>query len=133
MPGPNWAPLRSTTVSTRFPTQTRTFREKSASTSIQFGLPRANFGASTRRPGILFTWTCGTTILSAPDFNLPSLPRDEGDGPVFAEPWQAQVFALAVRLSEQGHFTWKEWTVALAHELKSAADRGEADDGSRYY
>ena len=34
--------------------------------------------------------------------------------PVFAEPWEAQVFALAVKLSEQGHFTWKEWTEAFA-------------------
>jgi nitrile hydratase accessory protein len=63
---------------------------------------------------------------------LPRLPRDEG-GPVFAEPWQAQAFAIAVKLSDQGHFTWKEWAVALAAELKSAADRGEPDDGSRYY
>jgi nitrile hydratase accessory protein len=63
---------------------------------------------------------------------LPRLPRDEG-GPVFAEPWQAQAFALAVKLSEQGHFTWKEWAAALAEELKAAADRGEPDDGSRYY
>ena len=31
--------------------------------------------------------------------SLPRLPRDEG-GPVFAEPWQAQAFALAVKLSE---------------------------------
>jgi len=52
---------------------------------------------------------------------------------VFAEPWQAQAFALAVRLSAEGHFTWKEWAAALAHELKFAADRGEPDDGSRYY
>ncbi len=63
---------------------------------------------------------------------LPRLPRDEG-GPVFAEPWQAQAFALAVKLSEQGHFTWKEWAAALADELKAAADRGEPDDGSHYY
>ncbi|MSV34229.1 MAG: nitrile hydratase accessory protein [Bryobacterales bacterium] len=63
---------------------------------------------------------------------LPSLPRDEG-GPVFAEPWQAQAFALAVRLSGEGHFTWKEWAAALAEELKAAADRGEPDNGSRYY
>ena len=47
--------------------------------------------------------------------SLPSLPRDEG-GPVFAEPWQAQAFALAVRRSAQGHFTWKEWAEALAAE-----------------
>ena len=64
--------------------------------------------------------------------DLPSLPRDE-EGPVFAEPWQAQAFALAVKLSEQGHFTWKEWAAALAEELQGAADRGEPDDGSHYY
>ena len=72
-----------------------------------------------------------TTTLSTPDFSrdserlaaLPALPRDAG-GPVFAEPWQAQAFALAVKLSEQGHFTWKEWAAALAGELKHAADRG---------
>jgi nitrile hydratase accessory protein len=71
------------------------------------------------------------TISSASEA-LPRLPRDEG-GPVFAEPWQANAFALAVKLSEQGHFTWKEWASALAETLKAAADRGEPDDGSRYY
>jgi nitrile hydratase accessory protein len=64
--------------------------------------------------------------------SLPNLPRDDGE-PVFAEPWQAQAFALAVRLSAQGHFTWTEWADALAEQLQSAADRGEADDGTRYY
>ena len=63
---------------------------------------------------------------------LPRLPVD-ADGPVFAEPWQAQAFALAVDLSAKGHFTWKEWASALAEELKAASDRGEPDDGSRYY
>ena len=63
---------------------------------------------------------------------LPPLPRD-AEGPVFAEPWQAQAFALAVKLSELGYFTWKEWAAALAEELKSATDRGEPDDGSHYY
>jgi nitrile hydratase accessory protein len=52
---------------------------------------------------------------------------------VFAEPWQAQAFALAVKLSEHGHFTWKEWAAALGEELKAAAARGEPDDGSHYY
>ena len=63
---------------------------------------------------------------------FPALPRDSG-GPMFAEPWQAQAFALAVKLSEQRHFSWTEWAEALGAELKSAADRGEPDDGSRYY
>jgi nitrile hydratase accessory protein len=63
---------------------------------------------------------------------LPGLPRDEA-GPVFAEPWQAQAFALAVRLSEQGYFTWTEWAERLGRELAEAVERGEADDGSEYY
>jgi nitrile hydratase accessory protein len=77
--------------------------------------------------------------LNAPDDPSPgcfpelqSLPRDE-DGPVFAEPWQAQAFAITVRLSELGYFTWKEWAAALAAELATAAELGEADDGSEYY
>jgi nitrile hydratase accessory protein len=82
----------------------------------------------------------GTTILSRPEANadaerldaLPRLPREK-DGPVFAEPWQAQAFALSVKLSEQGYFTWKEWAAALAAELEAAAERGEPDDGSHYY
>ena len=76
------------------------------------------------------------TILSRPDADrlagLPRLPRDDG-GPVFAEPWQAQAFALSVKLSEQGHFTWKEWAATLADEFKAAENRGEPDDGSHYY
>jgi nitrile hydratase accessory protein len=43
---------------------------------------------------------------------------------VFAEPWEAQAFALAVKLSEQGYFTWKEWSQALADEIKAAPDQG---------
>jgi nitrile hydratase accessory protein len=81
---------------------------------------------------------CGTITLSQPNPNaehlqeLPHLPQD-ANGPVFAEPWQAQAFALAIKLSEQGHFTWKEWATALADEIRAAANRGEPDDGSRYY
>ena len=63
---------------------------------------------------------------------LPPLPRDE-DGPVFEAPWQAQAFALAVKLSERGHFTWKTWARTLADELAAAEARGEPDDGSHYY
>jgi nitrile hydratase accessory protein len=63
---------------------------------------------------------------------LSHLPR-ETDAPVFAEPWQAAALALAVTLSRQGCFCWKEWTEMLAVELRASAARGEADDGSAYY
>ena len=67
--------------------------------------------------------------MSAPDATaLPRLPVD-AEGPVFGEPWEAQAFALAVRLSEEGAFTWPEWAQALAGEL--ATD--PTDDGARYY
>jgi nitrile hydratase accessory protein len=59
---------------------------------------------------------------------LPGLPRDE-TGPVFAEPWQAQAFALALQLQEAGYFTAVEWADTLGAVLKEAGD----DDGSRYY
>lgn len=53
--------------------------------------------------------------------------------PVFGEPWQAQAFALTLELSRRGHFTWPQWSQALAEELHRAHARGEPDDGSRYY
>jgi nitrile hydratase accessory protein len=53
--------------------------------------------------------------------SLPDLSPTER---VFDEPWQAQAFALAVKLSEQGYFTWKEWSAALADEVKADASRG---------
>jgi nitrile hydratase accessory protein len=68
--------------------------------------------------------------LSAPDpLSLPRLPRD-ASGPVFAEPWHAQAFALALHLHEGGAFTWTEWADALSRELKADAP---PDEGSRYY
>lgn len=52
------------------------------------------------------------------------------DEPVFAEPWQAEAFALVVALHERSLFTWDEWASALSAELKSP---GAAADGSDYY
>ena len=67
--------------------------------------------------------------MSAPDvLGLPRLPHD-AEGPVFAEPWQAQAFALALKLHETGAFSWNEWAEALSAELL----RDPVDDGSRYY
>ena len=48
--------------------------------------------------------------------DLPALPRDS-DGPVFAEPWEAQAFAMAVKLAESGVFTWGEWAETIGAEL----------------
>jgi nitrile hydratase accessory protein len=68
--------------------------------------------------------------LSAPDpLGLPGIPRD-AEGPVFAEPWQAQAFALVVQLHARGAFAWNEWANLLSEELRAAGPR---DDGAHYY
>jgi len=60
---------------------------------------------------------------------LPEIPVD-ADGPVFAEPWQAQAFAMTVKLHQQDAFTWPEWAAALSAELKAA---GKNDSADNYY
>lgn len=37
--------------------------------------------------------------------------------PVFNEPWEAQAFAMAVKLNEAGVFTWTEWAEMLGAEF----------------
>src|SRR6516164_1217005 len=63
---------------------------------------------------------------------VPSIPRD-AEGPVFREPWEAQVFAMTLALHERGVFTWKEWAAALADEIKRAQAAGDPDTGETYY
>lgn len=58
----------------------------------------------------------------------PRLPG--GDEPVFAEPWQAQAFAMTIALHQAGLYSWGEWAEALSAELKRP---GVATDGSDYY
>jgi len=52
---------------------------------------------------------------------------------VFAAPWEAQAFAMAVALHERGAFTWKEWSATLAEVIAEVKARGERDTGERYY
>jgi nitrile hydratase accessory protein len=52
---------------------------------------------------------------------------------VFAGPWEAQAFAMAVRLHEAGHCTWTEWAERLAEEIQRAQAAGDPDRGDTYY
>ena len=61
---------------------------------------------------------------------LPGLPHDDAR-PVFAEPWQAQAFALVLQLHARGAFTWDHWTRTLSAQLRARSDENE--NGSRYY
>ncbi|PHQ68873.1 MAG: nitrile hydratase accessory protein [Sneathiella sp.] len=60
------------------------------------------------------------------------IPRDE-DGPVFDEPWQAQAFAMAVKLNEAGQFTWSEWADIFGVEIAAATEKGQGVGNEAYY
>ncbi|MEE8171775.1 MAG: nitrile hydratase accessory protein [Alphaproteobacteria bacterium] len=62
----------------------------------------------------------------------PSLPMTE-DGPLFAEPWQAQAFAMTVRLSAEGHFSWPEWVQYLSAEIANDAGGEAGEPLDTYY
>lgn len=55
---------------------------------------------------------------------IPSLVCD-GDEPVFAEPWEARAFAMAVKLNEAGYFTWEEWAQQFGAAIKENTAKGE--------
>lgn len=70
---------------------------------------------------------------AAPNLDLfAGMPLD-GEGPVFSEPWEAQAFAMAVRLHEAGVYSWTEWAEALSAEIARAQRAGDADRGDTYY
>ena len=64
--------------------------------------------------------------------DLPALPSD-AEGPVFRAPWEAQAFAMTIRLHEAGHFTWAEWADRLSVEIRRAQEHGDPDLGDTYY
>lgn len=68
----------------------------------------------------------GMTILIRLDPETGAPPEN----PVFAAPWEAQAFAMAVELHGQGEFEWPEFADALSKELLGA---GAAQDGDDYY
>ena len=69
-----------------------------------------------------------STVLQA----VPSIPKDD-EGPVFSEPWEAEVFAMTLSMHEQGVFTWKEWAAMLSNSIRKAQQQGDPDLGDTYY
>jgi nitrile hydratase accessory protein len=63
---------------------------------------------------------------------LSNLPLD-GEGPVFAAPWEAHAFAMVLTLYDKGLFTWPEWAAALSNQIKAAQAAGDPDTGETYY
>lgn len=72
------------------------------------------------------------TACQAGGVALP-LPLPADESPVFAEPWQAQAFAMTVALHARGLFTWPQWAAALSAQIVRAQAAGDTDDGTQYY
>jgi nitrile hydratase accessory protein len=51
----------------------------------------------------------------------------------FAEPWQAQAFAMVVALHARGAFSWPDWAAALARAIADAQAAGDPDLGDTYW
>ena len=54
------------------------------------------------------------------------LPRQNGEL-VFAAPWEARAFGLAVALSERGVYAWGEFSRELAEQIAAGEEQGEAE------
>ncbi len=51
----------------------------------------------------------------------------------FDDPWQAQLFALTVALSDAGHFGWPDWTNAFGATLKRHGASRPLNGGADYF
>jgi len=60
------------------------------------------------------------------------IPRDD-EGPVFDEPWQAQAFAMTVKLHEAGQFSWSEWADIFGAEIAADTKAGGGSGNTAYY
>ena len=70
--------------------------------------------------------------MSGPEAAL--LPREPAAGtPVFAEPWHAEVLAVAFALTRDGIFSAGEWADALGAEIARATAAGTPDTETGYY
>ena len=64
----------------------------------------------------------GPCTVTHPPFG--GAPGRSGAEPVFAEPWQAQAFAMVLQLHQRGLFSWPEWAAALAAQISAAQPAG---------
>lgn len=71
--------------------------------------------------------------MSSPEAATIDPLKRTDDEPVFDEPWQAEVLAIADTLSRSGTFTAIEWSEALGEELRNAEAKSAPDNAATYY
>src|SRR5258706_7480941 len=99
-------------------------------TRLPFSLPIS--GPKPARAAIVSSSIFGRAILSGEAMKPSGLRAGDGE-PNCAEPWQAQVMAIAANLVDAGHFTAVDWSASLADEIRRAKAAGEPDSADSYY
>ena len=61
------------------------------------------------------------------------LPLTANDDVKFNEPWEARAFAIVVRMTNAGHFTWAEWVECFSKEVAEATAVEAAGDTPKTY
>jgi len=79
-----------------------------------------NYGARMPTHKTVFVQIYGKLTLSASE-------------PVFSEPWQAQAFAMAVSLQEQGIIMAAQWAEALGAQISATAKPDDVSENDHYY
>ena len=70
--------------------------------------------------------------MSPPDLGQGHLRARDGE-PAFAEPWHAQVLAIADLLVKAGQISAARWAEALGSEIKASETSGAADETETYF
>lgn len=63
---------------------------------------------------------------------IPGQPQADGEL-VFAAPWQARTFAMAVQLNQSGLFEWKEWAAHLSSNIAEYEQHNAIENSDTYY
>ena len=63
---------------------------------------------------------------------LPEIVRDQ-DERAFDAPWQAQAFALVLRLNENGCFSWEDWVRVFSEKISASPARPGESVNDAYF
>jgi nitrile hydratase accessory protein len=58
---------------------------------------------------------------------IASIPFLQGEQPVFAEPWEARIFAIVLALHASGNFAWPRFQGLLSDKIKKSEAEGHCD------
>lgn len=65
--------------------------------------------------------------------DVAALSAGDVGAPAFGEPWHAQVFGLAMTLSQAGVFSWADWVATFSAEIRRNPQTADETVEGSYY